>query len=282
MPRTLTPGQRAALVNLLGDEDPAIYTQVRETILALGPAACEWLSGFALSDDPVIRRRVNEVISTLKRLEADEAFLSFCLSTGENIDLERAVFLLAKTRFPLINVEAYQALLDMYAEEALHEILFTRGTLQLIEALNEFLFDQIHFAPALEHGSDPNLNYINVVLDTRKGNAITLAMLYMFIGGRLKLPMAPVSVPGHFLCRIQTSTEELYVDCHNFGTPLSRTDCVHYLVRNNYEIREEYLQPVSPRKALMRLCANLHKCYSSGADPSEAARVQRYVVALAR
>jgi hypothetical protein len=39
----LSENQRAALLNLLADEDPAIYQTVREKILSYGLPAADWL-----------------------------------------------------------------------------------------------------------------------------------------------------------------------------------------------------------------------------------------------
>ena len=49
------------------------------------------------------------------RQAADNRFLAFCLKHGEEFQLEDAVWLLAQTQYPDINVEAYQALLDSFA-----------------------------------------------------------------------------------------------------------------------------------------------------------------------
>jgi regulator of sirC expression with transglutaminase-like and TPR domain len=279
--KTLTPSQKTALITLLGDEDPAIYKQVRELILSFGVSASEWLTKYAGTEDLVLRRRINEIIYKLHQEKSDEEFLSFCLRCGDQFNIEKAVFLLAQTEFPLIEYETYCAQLDNYAHEALQEVLFTRTCLQIVEVLNEIIFERHHFVPDFDHSTNPELHYINVVLDGKKGNPITLGLLYLFIGQRLKLPIAPITIPGHFLCRIQTSTEEIYIDSFNYGTPMSRTDCVHYLVRNNYEIREEYLQPVTPKQVLMRLCSSLHRGYAMNDQPDRAKQIQRFLIALA-
>ena len=107
--------RRAALLNLLGDENAKVYQAVREQILAEGNAASEWLRPHALSDDPLLRRRIQEILWHVDKQTGDNRFLTFCLNHGEEFDLETAAWLLARTQFPEINVEAYQALLDGYA-----------------------------------------------------------------------------------------------------------------------------------------------------------------------
>src|SRR2546426_10998782 len=93
----LSASQRAALISLLADEDPAIYQIVRQKILSYGQAACEWLQPHMLSNDPVMRRRALEIVNHLARKGSDERFLDFCLHNGEELDLELAVGLLSQS-----------------------------------------------------------------------------------------------------------------------------------------------------------------------------------------
>src|SRR5438477_10385618 len=105
----LSASQKAALVTLLADDDSAIYQTVRERILSYGTEANDWLRPHALSSDPVLRRRVQEILQYLARQAADNRFLAFCLNHGEDLDIEEGAWLLAQTQYPDINVTAYQA-----------------------------------------------------------------------------------------------------------------------------------------------------------------------------
>ena len=98
LPEKLSESQRAALVNLLGDEDPAIYQTVRQKILSYGPQAAAWLRPHLLSREPALRRRAQEIVRHFDRNAADNRFLAFCLRHGEDFDLETGAWLLAATR----------------------------------------------------------------------------------------------------------------------------------------------------------------------------------------
>src|SRR5438046_10442217 len=104
----LSASQRAALISLLPDEDPAIYQIVRRKILSYGQTACEWLQPHMLSSDPVMRRRALEIVHHLARKGSDEKFLDFCQHNGEELDLELAAGLLAQPQYPDTNIEGYQ------------------------------------------------------------------------------------------------------------------------------------------------------------------------------
>src|SRR2546423_10218472 len=122
--QALSETQRTALIKLLADEDAAVYHLVRKKILSYGQMAILWMQPHVLSSDPVLRRRAQEIIDHLARQSADNRFLAFCLSQGEDFDLEQGTWLLAQTRYPEINVAAYQALLDSYTGDLRERIDF--------------------------------------------------------------------------------------------------------------------------------------------------------------
>src|SRR5688572_866406 len=122
--RTIEPrdGEKKALLNLLADEDSSVYHTIRAKILSYGISAIRWLQTATLSSDPVLRRRAVEIVQFLSRQAADNRFLAFCLTQGEELDPELGALLLAQTQFPDVNVQAYQALFDNYAAELREQI----------------------------------------------------------------------------------------------------------------------------------------------------------------
>src|SRR6185436_11866463 len=148
--------------------------------------------------------------------------------------------------------------------------------------LNEYLFGELGFAGDEQNYYDPQNSYLNRVLDRRRGNPINLSLLYLFLARRLKLPMAGIGLPGHFVCRYQSTADEIYVDVFNRGRFLTKADCVQFLLNGNHGLREDFLTPVSTRRLLMRVCSNLHQVYLQLEKPEETTRLQRYLVALAR
>lgn len=274
--------QQAALLTLLGDEDASVYQAVREKILAGGPVARQWLQPHSLSSDPLLRRRAQELIRHFDRLSADDEFLAFCLRTGEDFNLEDAAWLLARTLYPDINVEAYQALLDSFAGELRERLALCKRPSQKLGVVSDYLFTEMAFKGNERAYYDPENSYLNRVLDRRTGNPINLCLLYILIARRLRLPAVGIGLPGHFLCRYQSSAEEIYIDPFNRGRQLTKADCVHHLVRSNYDLNDDYLTPVTPRQMFQRICRNLHQIYLQMEALEEATRVQRYLVALGK
>lgn len=279
--KRLTPAQQGALVRLLDDEDPAVEAVVRERILQCGGEALTWLVEFEFDPNPTIRRRVSGLLKSLRRQRADNEFLALCLSQGEDFDLEGAVWSLATTCYPDISVEGYRAMLDTYALE-LGDRLPASGASadEVLGCLNDYLFSQQGFSGNEIDYYDPENSYLNRVLDRRMGNPVSLCLVYLFVARRLRLPVSGIGMPGHFLCRYQTPTQELFIDAFNRGRVLSKSDCVKYLMQVSYGYQEGLLSPASPRRILLRICSNLHQVYVHLKRKPETDRVQRYVVAL--
>jgi len=278
----LSPSQRDALLSLLADEDPAVYRTVREKLLSCGPPAAEWLRPHTTSNDPALRRRAQQIVLHFDRQAADDHFLAFCLRHGEEFDLEQGAWLFAQTQYPLINVEAYQAVLDGYVNELRARLAASAEPRPTLTTINQYLFGELGFAGNEENYYEPENSYLNRVLDRRTGNPINLSLLYILLARRLRLPIAGIGLPGHFLCRYQSTAEEIFVDPFNRGKLLTKADCIQYLANANCSRRDDYLAPVTARRFLLRVCSNLHQVYQRLELAVEAMRLQRYLVALAR
>jgi regulator of sirC expression with transglutaminase-like and TPR domain len=282
VPVVWSEGQKAALLNLLTDDDTGVYRVVKHKLVASGPACVEWLKPHLLSRDPVLRRRVQNIVTYFEAQAADNRFLAFCLRHGEDFDLEEGAWLLARTRYPDINIEAYRALLDSFGAELKGRVKASSPAKEVLGALNQCLFDKLGFRGNEQEYYDPENSYLNRVVDRRAGNPISLCCLYLLLGRRLRLPLAGIGLPGHFVCRYQSASVEFYIDVFHRGKLLTKADCIQYLLNANFTVREDYLSPVTPRRLLLRICANLHQIYLQADDEEKATRVQRYLVALGR
>jgi regulator of sirC expression with transglutaminase-like and TPR domain len=279
---TFSASQRAALLTLLTDDDPAIYHAIRDKILATGVAARDWLRPHTLSSDPVLRRRALEILHHLAQRDADDRFLAFCIRHhGEELDLELGVLLLTQTQFPEANLDAYRALLDSHAAELRERLAPNSKPRQILAVINHFLFAELNFRGDEKNYYDPDNSYFNRVMDRRLGNPISLCLVYLFLARRLKLPIAGIGLPGHFLARYQNSSDEIYIDAFYQGKFLTKNDCIHHLVRGNFPIDERNFAPATPRRILTRICANLHQSYARMELRDETHRFERYLFALA-
>ena len=274
--------ERPALLNLLGDADPAVFAAVRARLLSRGSSVCEWLRPHALSSDPVVRKHVRAILHHFESRDADHDFLSFCLSQGEDLDVENGALKLAATTHPGLNPDAYRAVLDEFAEELRGRLNFEAEPRAQLAVINQYLFTELGFRGNEESYFDPKNSYLNQVLDRRTGNPISLCLIYLLLARRLKMPISGIGLPGHFICRYQSSVDSVYIDAFDRGRLLTKADCVQYLIHSAFGLHEQFLTPVPPRRWLMRMCGNLHQSYLHLEQESDATRMQGYIMALSR
>ncbi len=225
---------------------------------------------------------MGEILKHLEREQADNEFLAYCLRQGEDCDLEDGVWLLARTQYPEINVAAYRALLDSFADDIRERLGGHIRSLGCLPVINDHLFNELGFRGNERHFYDPENSYLNRVLDRRTGNPIALCTLYWLLARRLQLPIVGVALPRHFVCRFQTATETVFIDVFHRGKLLTRADCIRFLQQIGQGFQESYLAPATPGRTLLRTCSNLHQIYHDLGLREEEARFQRYVMALAR
>jgi regulator of sirC expression with transglutaminase-like and TPR domain len=271
-----------ALIKLLGDEDPMVYQAVRQKLISLGRDTQMWLKPHSLSSDATVRRHARDIIQHFDREIADTRFMAYCLQDESLLDLEKGALLLAQTQYPDLNPEAYSALIDDLAGELRDFLAASDPKERLLVRVNEFIFTKLGFTGNMENYYDPDNSFLNRVLDRRTGNPVSLCLVYVLLMRRLGFQVSGVGLPGHSVCRFQSANEEVYVDCFNLGKLLTRNDCVEHLTRCKHDVRDEYLQPMSTRRMLARMCGNLEQIYIELKQNEDAQRVQRYLFALTR
>ena len=274
--------QVTALIKLLGDEDPMVYQAVKQKLISLGSDTQIWLKPCQLSGDATLRKHAKDIVQHFDRETADSRFMAYCLQDESQLDLEKGALLFAQTQHPEINPTAYSALLDDLAGQLREWLATSDPKERLLVRVNEFIFNKLGFTGNMENYYDPDNSFINTALNRRTGNPVSLCLVYVLLMRRLGFPVSGVGLPGHSVCRFMSATEEVYIDCFNLGKLLTRNDCIEHLTRCKHDIRDEYLQPMTTRRMLARMCGNLEQIYLELNQTEDATRVQRYLFALTR
>ncbi|MBI3876174.1 MAG: hypothetical protein HY300_09520 [Verrucomicrobia bacterium] len=153
---------------------------------------------------------------------------------------------------------------------------------QILGSINQYIFGHLGFTGNDQSFYDPENSYLNRVLDRRTGNPISLCVAYIAVCRRLRLPVAGIGMPGHFLCRFQGTRGEIYIDAFRRGKLLTKADCVKMLISAGHDFYEGYLSPVSNRRILLRMCSNPHHIYTRLEHSEASNRLHRYITALAK
>lgn len=134
---------------------------------------------------------------------------------------------------------------------------------------------------------DPENSYLDSVLARRQGIPIALAVVYIAVGERVHIPVAPVGFPGHFLVRVGGAGESggggVYVDPFE-GRILSPSDLELLLSRAlgpASKLAPEHLAPVDVSQLAQRMLLNLKRIHDARRDHARAFLVTERLVELA-
>jgi regulator of sirC expression with transglutaminase-like and TPR domain len=203
--------------------------------------------------------------------------LAHALTTAANAagtSLAPAALLIARIEYPRLDVEAYLAKLDAMGELARQAVqrrlerTADTSRLACIKAVNEYLFEELHFVGNREKYEDPRNSCLNEVLDRRTGIPITLCVVYMEVARRAGLHIDGVNFPGHFLVRCpevgSRGSRGLIIDPFHGGALLSEHDCRLLLQRqvgSEVAFSKSLLAPTTRLQILVRMLINLKRIY---------------------
>lgn len=200
----------------------------------------------------------------------------------EDIRLDCAALHLARDAHPDFDLVGCLRQLDELAEEVAAMrpgvAAVTRYT-----ALREVLVERHEFRGNQEDYYDADNSYLNRVLERRVGIPISLSVIWVEVGRRLKWPVSGVAFPGHFLVRIDDRDHMVVVDPFREAASLSQEDLTELLRQQSdggIEFRPELLNPVDCRAILSRMLGNLRSIYMVHRDLNRLERVLRRLVAV--
>lgn len=180
------------------------------------------------------------------------------------VDLAKAALYIAQEEYPDLDIPAYLGRLDRMAEDLRQQLPETTYPLQVIRAINRYLFEELNFRGNTADYYDPRNSFLNDVLHRRMGIPITLSLVYLELAKRIGFPMAGVGVPGHFLIRPTLEDMTLFVDPFHQGEVLFEQDCrdrFHQMFGDGARLTPNHMDLISPTAFMVRMLANLKMIY---------------------
>lgn len=132
----------------------------------------------------------------------------------------------------------------------------------LLQRLNELQFQEDH-----EYPLQPQSALLNQVLQRRRGQPLSLAILALELAQRLGIALNGVSFPGRFLLRVP-GADHLLDPCS--GRRLYTRECRDLLQQHmgpNSQLQASHLEACDAQSMLQRLSRNLRKLHLSVGEP---------------
>ncbi len=271
--------QIRALIRLLSDEDERIVQTISDKLIDIGPSAVPLLQEAEL-EQPEMAERIASVLEEIRGGKLEDELVQLASMPDERMDLEQGAFLIARYAYPSLDVSVYTRLLDEMAQEVQDRIGPRASGEETVKTLNRYLFAEQGFKGNTKNYYEVDNSYLNRVIDRRTGIPISLSVVYLSIGKRLRLPVYGIGMPGHFLVKYESERYKIFVDCFNGGALLTEKNCQRFLTEAGYGFDEKYLQQSPVRAILSRMTKNLLAIYAKLDDPLRKTRLTRFIEIL--
>ena len=262
----------SALLHLIDDPDTEVYTSVRNKLLSFGKEVIpnlEYL--WETTDNPFIQERVEMLIHSVQ-FEDVKSKLSDWMQQKEP-DLITGAFIVNSYHFPELSYTDLSQQIEKIRRNIWLELNPYLTSLEQINILTGILFQYYSFKKNPIDYSRPADFLLSYLLETKKGNALGLAVLQLILAQLSDIPLQLLQIPGQLVlgyCKPQENEKEsgefhhisFFVDGGS-GQIFSRKEIELYLKREGMEWSDEYFKPMSPKKIIAQLIDEYASCFQS-------------------
>lgn len=262
-----------ALVSLLDDTDMEVKTHVRDRIISLGSDIIPFLEQkWESSFNPDIQKEIEDLVHDLQFSVLKERLEDW--KNSEDQDLLTGLWILNTYQYPDIEFE------KLHAE--MHQIYFEVWTAfknglmpyEQVKAINGALFRNLRFSANSKNFHSPANSMLSAVLESRKGNPITLCAIYYLVAQKLGLPIYGVNLPNLFVLVYKSADSNFYINAFNKGLIFSRKDIMNYLDHLKIEPKEAYFEPCTHLDILKRSLRNLAHSFEKLGEVDKVKEIQ--------
>jgi regulator of sirC expression with transglutaminase-like and TPR domain len=263
-----------ALIQLLDDSDEKIVEHVSEKLISYGTDIVNLLENaweeFSLS--PIILSKIEKIIHEIQFIEIKNS-INLWINSNDKSLLD-AWIIISKWNYPGLKSDVIQEKISIFQKEIWLEINELQTSYEKVKIINKLFYQQFHFQGDNKNYHSPLNSYINTVLETRKGNPLSLSMLYSILAQNLNIPIYGVNLPSHFVLAYmdennintlignKSNTGVLfYINAFTNGVILYEEDINKFLSQLKIPIEKSYLEPCSNTTIVKRILTNLIASY---------------------
>lgn len=254
-----------ALISLIDDPDKEIYNHISHEIITCGPEAIPYLEQFWESSfDPLSQSRIETIIQTIQFDEIKNSIQLWALQNQD--DLLEGLLIINRFQFPNLDEEKIHFQLAELRRTVWLQLMYNMSPKEKVKLLNNIIFKEFGLSGNTSNYHAPQNSFLSTVLETKKGNPISLTCVYCIIAQKLDIPIYGINLPKHFIAAYidEDSTSPLfYINVFNRGQIMKHDDIYSFLNQLNLPPTEEYILPCSNLDIIKRVLRNLITAYDN-------------------
>ena len=263
-----------ALISLLDDSDKEVYSHIEEKLISLGREVIPFLEdAWSHAFDAVLQQRIEAIVHRIQFENLLEDLKLWIHTNDDN--LLNGALLIARYQYPDMDTSRIFEQLQQIKKEIWLELNENLTALEIINIINHILFTNHNFSGNTANYHAPQNSFINIVLESKKGNPLTLGIVYLTIAEMLGLPIYGVNLPEHFVLAYCGNDEHFQLDKKNVlcyinpfskGTVFGKSDIDVFVNRLKLTPQDSHYYPCSNRDMILRMVRNLSHSYQKLGD----------------
>ena len=277
----MNPKVLSALIELLEDPDKEVYKTVKNELVDLGTNIIPNLEeAWEKNFDSLIQDRVEEIIHEIQ-FKSLLNELKLWISSPK--DILEGWMIISRYQYPELKKESFESTLTNIINEAHLAIENCNSDLEKISSLNTIIFSKYRFRGNVKNFHSPENSFINDVIENRKGNPLSLSIIYMHISRKIGLPVCGINMPKHFIVGFESEHHfdidsiKFYINPFSRGTILNRQDLETFLKREKIKESSKYFSPCGNKEILKRLINNLLHSYTYRSKKEKAEEMVKFL-----
>jgi regulator of sirC expression with transglutaminase-like and TPR domain len=281
-----------ALISLLDDPDESVYDEIQAKLLSLGHPVIPLLEhAWENSFDPVLQHRIENIIHKIQFDNIEGQLQNWVRRDQDN--LLKGIMLVARYQYPDLDEKKVIRQLEQIKQDVWLELNNNLTALEKVRVLNHILFEVHGFSGNTSNYHAPQNSYINNVLESKKGNPISLSILYLIIAQDLNIPIYGVNLPEHFVLAYVDEENPFqvygddgkgkvlfYINPFSKGAVFSSKEIDAFLKQLKLPLEENYYEPCENSEIIRRVFRNLILAYEKLGYPSKVKELENLLKVL--
>jgi len=275
-----------ALITLLDDPNEEVFSTVESELLKEPVEIVPELEkAWEESLDGVFQERVENIIHSIQLNDVYSELKQWLSSPTK--DLLYGSYLVCKYQFPDVSIVKIKEQLSELRKDIWLEMNEHLTSLEKIRIVNHVLFDIHKFSRNTTKYLAAENNYISEVLDTHKGNPLSISIIYSILCRELGMPVYGVNLPKNFILAFLDEAEVenekvkdhaavlFYINPINKGAVLGHKEIEYFVKQQKLDLKEDYFLPCNNVTIIHRMLVNLRSGYDSKGEEEKKAEIQK-------
>lgn len=245
------------MIDLLSDDSEELRAEVLSQLSGYGPSLEKDLNTLFGSLNDELSILLNPIIESNRRKWIESNWIKVAEANDDFIKIETALNLVANFQYGLSSPKNLSDSFDKLQQDFL--LKYPYGDEMDLAA---YLFQTIGIKGDQGNYYNPFNSNPLFALNEKKGNPITLCMIYVLIAWRCGFNIVGCNFPGHFLAKVIDNDEFFLVDCFNGGKIIYDSEIQELSSDSIESVRHIILENPDAKTIIRRILFNLQNSYS--------------------